>query len=186
VITVALDKRAEDVRTWIEKAQPRHPSLIDTRYVLADLYGMVNVPTVVWIDEGGTIVRPNDVAFATDTYKAITGFDAAKSLGAIRAWVRGEMRPLDAAAVRARLALPTPRHQQARAQFGLARWLYEQGRFAAANEHFGLASDLAPHDWTIKRGSMPMRNQDPFGPDFRTLRAAWAETGHSYYLPLAD
>jgi len=183
---VALDRRAEDTRPWIEKAQPRHPSLIDTRYVLADLYGMVNVPTVVWIDERGTIVRPNDVAFATDTYKAITGFDAAKSLNAIRAWARGETRQPDAEAVRARQSLPTPRHQLARAQFGLGRWLYEQGRLAAANEHFTLASDLAPDDWTIKRGSMPMRNLDPFGPDFRTLRAAWAEAGHSYYLPLPD
>ncbi len=186
MITVALDRNAEDVRPWIEKARPTHPSLIDSWHRLADLYGMVNVPTVVWIDEQGRIVRPNDVAFATDTYKAITGMDAAKSLNAIRAWVKGETRPLDAATLQARLALPTAEHQRARAEFGLARWLWAAGRSEAAQPHFARADALAPHDWTIRRGSMPMRNLDPFGQDFRTIRNAWVGAGHAYYLPLPD
>ena len=90
VVTVALDRSPEDARPWIEAAQPAHPSLIDTRHVVADLYNMVNVPTIVWIDERGRIVRPNDVAFGTDTFKHITGLEAAKHLEALRAWVRGE------------------------------------------------------------------------------------------------
>ena len=189
VVTVALDRSAEDARPWIEQARPsrpgmEHPSLIDTEFRIADLYGMVNVPTVVWIDEAGRIVRPNDVAFATDTYRHITHMDAAKSLGAIRAWVRGETRPPDAATVRAWQALPTAEHQQARAEFGLARWLYAHGLPEAAKGHFAQAEALAPHDWTIRRGSMPMRDMDPFGPDFRTRRTEWVNAGHPYYLPL--
>jgi len=46
VITVALDKTADDARPWIEGAAPTHPTLIDTRHVMADLYNVVNVPTV--------------------------------------------------------------------------------------------------------------------------------------------
>jgi hypothetical protein len=186
VITVALDRSPEDARPWIEKAKPTHPSLIDTEFRVADLFGMVNVPTIVWIDESGKIVRPNDVAFATDTYKAITGMDAAKSLGAIRAWVLGESRPLDAATIHARQALPTAEHQQARAEFGLARWLWSQGNQDAANRHFARADELAPDDWTIRRGSMLMRGMDPFGQDFRTIRNEWVGAGHAYYLPLPD
>jgi hypothetical protein len=186
VITVALDRSPEDARPWIEKAKPTHPSLIDTEFRVADLFGMVNVPTIVWIDESGKIVRPNDVAFATDTYKAITGMDAAKSLGAIRAWVLGEARPLDAATIHARQALPTAEHQQARAEFGLARWLWSQGNQDAANRHFARADELAPDDWTIRRGSMLMRGMDPFGQDFRTIRNEWVGAGHAYYLPLPD
>ena len=53
VITVALDKSAHDARPWIEAARPAHPSLIDTRHALADLYNIVNVPTVLWIDSEG-------------------------------------------------------------------------------------------------------------------------------------
>jgi hypothetical protein len=186
VITVALDKNAEDARPWIEKATPQHPSLIDTEHRLADLYGMVNVPTIVWVDEGGQIVRPNDVAFATDTYKAITGFDAGKSLAAIRAWVKGETSALSAETVRARQVLPTPQHQLARAEFALGKWLWNKGRTEAAERHFVVADGLAPQDWTIRRGSFPMRNKDSFGPDFRSLRLAWVEAGNKFYLPLAD
>jgi hypothetical protein len=186
VITVALDRNAEDPRPWIEKAHATHPSLIDREFKVADLYGMVNVPTIVWIDEAGKIVRPNDVAFATDTYREITKMDAGKSLAAIRAWVSGETRPLSPDAVRAHQALPTAQHQEARAEFGLARWLWELGRVDAAKPHFARADKLAPHDWTIRRGSMLMRGMDPFGQDFRTIRTEWAQAGHRYYLPLPD
>src|SRR3989441_8430396 len=68
---------------------------------------MVNVPTIVWIDARGRIVRPNDVAFGTDTFKHITGLEAAKHLGALRAWVRGEAQPLAEARTRALQSLPT-------------------------------------------------------------------------------
>jgi hypothetical protein len=185
VITVALDKSADDARPWIEAARPSHPSLIDTAHVLADLFNVVNVPTVVWIDERGRIVRPNDVAFGTDTFKHITGLDSAKSLAAIRAWVRGGT-PLSDDEIRALQSLPTADLQQARAEFGLGEWLYRHGRTEAAARHFARAGELAPHDFTIRRGTMPMRGLDPMGPEFRAMLAEWRAAGHAYYLPLPD
>jgi len=88
VVAVALDKSAEDARPWIEKAAPTYPVLIDTQHVLPDLYNIVNVPTALWIDERGRIVRPNDVVFGSDTFKHITNLESAKPLAAVRAWVR--------------------------------------------------------------------------------------------------
>ena len=84
---MALDRCAEDPRSFIEAASPSHPSLIDTEHVLADLYAIINVPTAIWIDEGGTIVRPNDVAFGSEVFRDLTGFDSAAYLDAVRAWV---------------------------------------------------------------------------------------------------
>lgn len=186
VITVALDKSAEDARPWIEAARPSHPALIDTRHVVADLYNMVNVPTVVWIDERGRIARPNDVAFGTDTFRHITGIDAARHLGLLRGWVRGEVTALGEAETRARLSLPTPADQQARAEFGLGQWLFERGRPAAAARHFMVAGELSPHDFTIRRGTMPMRGVDPMGPEFRAMLGEWTKAGRRYYVPLED
>jgi hypothetical protein len=183
---VAIDKSADDARPWIDKAQPTHPSLIDTRHRLADLYNMVNVPTVVWIDERGRIVRPNDVAFGTDTFRQITGIEAEKHLGALRAWVRGELPTLSDARVRELQRLPTPADQQARAEFGLGQWLWEQGRGEAAGRHFVRAGELAPHDFIIRRGTMPTRGIDPMGPQFRSMVEDWRAKGHSYYLPLPE
>jgi hypothetical protein len=183
-ITVALDASVDAARPWIEAARPTHPSLIDTGHVLADLYNVVNVPTVLWIDESGRIVRPNDVAFGTNTFRHITGMDSAKSLAAIRAWVRGETPGLGAEDARALQRLPTESDQLARAEFKLALWLVERGRQAAAERHFARAGELAPHDFTIRRGSMPIRGVDPMGPQFRTMRDEWAAAGHAYYRPL--
>jgi hypothetical protein len=186
VITVAIDSRPDDARPWIEAARPAHPSLIDTRHVLADLYNIVNVPTVLWIDEGGRIVRPNDVAFGTDTFRHITGLDSAKALAAIRAWARGEAAALSPDRVRALQTAPTASDQQARAEFGLGQWLFERGRPAAAERHFVRAGELAPHDFTIRRGTMPVRGIDPMGPAFRAMMQDWVGAGNPYYRPLPD
>jgi hypothetical protein len=186
VITVAEDKSADDARPWIEKAAPAHPTLIDTQHVVADLYNMVNVPTVVWIDEAGTIVRPNDVAFGSDMFKAVTNIESEKHHTALRAWVRGEAPAMDAAAVRAHQSLPTFDEQLARAEFALGFLLYERGRIEAAERHFLRGGEIAPHDFMIRRGSMPIRGINSMGPDFVKMSQDWAAAGHKYYLPLDD
>jgi len=48
---------------WIARAEPQHPALIDRAHVVSALLGIVNVPRGVWIDEGGTIVRPPEPAY---------------------------------------------------------------------------------------------------------------------------
>jgi len=186
VITVALDKSADDARPWIEKAAPTHPALVDTQHLLADLYNIVNVPTILWIDERGRIVRPNDVVFGTDTFRHITGLESARPLAALRAWVAGTTTGYAAAEARALQMLPTKADQLARAEFGLAEWLVRRGRPEAAERHFERAGELAPHDFTIRRGSMPIRGLDPMGPKFREMRDAWVGAGHPYYIPLPD
>jgi hypothetical protein len=184
VITVALDRTPDEPRPWIERAAPSHPSLIDTGWVLADLYNIVNVPTVLWIDEDGRIVRPNDVAYATDTYRALTGIDSARCIDAVRAWVRDGVSSIDRTEAAELQPVPTEDHQLARAEFGLGRWLAAQGRTDAAERHFVRAGELAPHDFTIRRGSMPMRGIDPRGPAFAEMVGDWMRAGHSYYVPL--
>src|SRR5439155_305536 len=81
VITVALDSGgAPDAGPWIREAKPTHPSLIDVRHVVAELYGWVNVPTVAWIDEDGRLVRPGDPGWA-GKYAGPEFWAAVKALG---------------------------------------------------------------------------------------------------------
>ena len=186
MITVALDKDDDDARPWIESVNPTHPTLIDPQHLMADLYNVVNVPTIFWIDERGRIVRPNDVAFGSDTFKHITGLSAAKHLDALRAWVKGEGSALSDEQVRLHQPLPTEADQQARAEFGLGQWLWAQGRQPAAERHFVRGGELAPHDFTIRRGTMPMRGIDSMGPQFREMLQTWVGAGQPFYRPLPD
>jgi len=48
----------EASRPFIEAANPTHPSLLDPTHQMDALFGVVNIPNVIWIDETGTIVRP--------------------------------------------------------------------------------------------------------------------------------
>lgn len=184
VITVALDKSPEDARPYIDAAKPAHPSLVDVDHHVADLYGIVNVPTVIWIDEHGRIVRPNDVAFGSDTFKDLHGIASAPHLDALRAWVKDGRMPLAAEEVRKLQPVPTAEEQLARAEFGLAWYLHQAGRAQAAERHFLRAGELAPHDFTIRRGSLPIRGLDPMGPPFFDMYTEWTQAGHPYYVPL--
>jgi tetratricopeptide (TPR) repeat protein len=59
VVTVSLELDGADAsRASIEAAAPEHPSLLDPTHQLDALFGVVNIPNVIWIDEHGMIVRP--------------------------------------------------------------------------------------------------------------------------------
>lgn len=142
------------------------------------------MPTAIWIDEHGVIVRPNDVAFGSEMFKDLTGFDSATYLDAIRAWVRFGTLLFDKRETLHRQMLPNAEEQLARAEFGLAWHLHKHGRTEAALRHFERAGELSPDDFTIRRGSMPIRGIDPMtSPEFIALYQEWMSRGRPYYRP---
>ena len=48
----------EASRPFIDAAKAEHPSLLDPTHQMCTLFGVVNIPNVVWIDEQGVVVRP--------------------------------------------------------------------------------------------------------------------------------
>ncbi len=185
---MALDKDIEDARPYIEKADPDHPSLIDTRHEVADRYNIVNVPMGVWIDEEGTIVRPTDVIPGDNRFKKLTEIDAQPHKQALREWVTEDDRThtFSEEEFREFQKVPSDEHQQGRAEFYLAQWLWEKGKRDTARLHYERACELAPHDFAIRRGSMRMRGEDPAGPEFVEMVDEWAKKGNHYYEPLTD
>ena len=178
MMTVGFERNVEDAREWIEAAKPTHPSLIDTTWMVADLYHVINVPTVFWIDESGHLVRPGETAFGSNMFQEFTGVDATEHHAVLRAWVRGESPPPSRDAMRAYQDLPSDADQQARAEFGLGRWLWEHDMGDAAVAHFAEGERLAPDQWTIWRGSMRMQGLDPMGgPEFMQKMTAYIERG---------
>ena len=175
IVSVALDE-VEPAREWVDAAAPTHLSLVDPEHVSAERLGIMNIPTTVWIDEDDNVVRPPVIAPVNDLFKDFTGIDSAVHHEQLRAWVRNGVVP----PVRD-VDVPTYDDQLARAERRLGAWLHRNGDDAAAERHFARAMELAPMDWTIRRGTLPMRGDDPFGQTFFDFVAEWDEAGRPGY-----
>lgn len=174
IVTVALDIDVDAARRSIEMAHPEHPSLIDRAHVVDEAFGIVNVPSGVWIDAEGIIVRPPETAYprrhpfldrpipADATPEQVARIaavralriDAERYVAALRDWAhrgaasRFVLPPEEVL----RRSQPRPIEEAtAAAHFELGQHVYSLGQTDAAVEHFRAAHRLHPANWTYKR-----------------------------------
>lgn len=178
VVTIALDDDLDAVRTWTSRA-PQLPTAIDADHLVSDVFGVVNVPSAVWLDADGTVVKAPTIAPGDDRFLDFTEVRADVHHDAVRSWAAGGTPPAaDAAPEWAEL-------RAARAERRLAAWLHRNGHAAAAERHFAKAVALAPLDFSIRRASMPRRGQDPFGAEFAELWQEWSAADRPDYRATA-
>jgi peroxiredoxin len=185
VMTVSQDIRAADAEPYITRAEPSHPALLDEDHVVSHRYGLINVPTAVWIDEDGRIARPPRVEHASNVFSFAHGLDCEPHQAALRRWVATGERDIAGEQARRSTLQPTFDEQLARAHHMLAWRLYKAGAEEDAAAHWQLAVELSPYDWTIRRGIMPLRGQDPFGAEFVEYWMEWEKAGRPDYQRLA-
>ena len=190
IISVAQDTGgAKDAGPWITAAKPEYTALVDEQQIVTRKYGMVNVPTAVWIDEQGRIVRPNEVAFIDDRFKSFTNMESAPYIDAIRDWATKGAKSvyvLSEAELKARLKpqsddRPNDR-LKADAEFALAEYLYKHGKGVDAIPHFKEAQRLDPDNWNYKRQAWALSDAKrdygtSFGKEVKKLN------GKPYYAP---
>lgn len=204
-VTVAFDSAGKiAVEPWIAAAQPTYPCLIDMHHVVAELYDMVNVPTAVWIDERGQIVRPSEAAGVTDAFRTLDRKTFAmppeamaemqtKRLAyqnAIRDWValgEGSRFALSGEEVLRRMHTPGTTEVLAAANFRLGQLLHERGHPEAAHRYFDTARKLRPESWNYKRQAMSLN--DPTNPMSASGEEFWKavdDLGNRKYYPPVD
>jgi hypothetical protein len=186
IVTVALDARGRDAAgPWILRAAPEHPSLIDDAHVVDALFGVVNVPSGIWIDEDGFIVRPPEPAYPRrpafldrsappdassaereriELVKALH-VEAERYIAALREWASSTRGHESAYALSAdevvRRSRPRPIEEAtAAAHFAIGQALHERGEPAAAVEHFREAHRLQPTNWTYRRDAWSLAGTD--------------------------
>jgi tetratricopeptide (TPR) repeat protein len=189
IVTVALDLGgAEAARPWIEKARPEHPSLIDSAHVTDELFGFVNVPMSVWIDEDGVLVRPaepaqvrrsplRDLEVPTEglpdrirqtlTEARKIRDSSERYVAGLRDWAElgaASRVALDPDEVIARSRPRPPELAQAAASFELGQHLWRSGDHDAAVRWFREAHRLDPDNWTYKRQAWTLATTAPGQP----------------------
>lgn len=185
VVPVALDDDPEEVRPFTSTIDL--PVLLDRQHVLSELYAVSNVPTVIWIDESGTIVRPNGLAFGTDTFAEFTGVTSAPHLDAVRRWVLTGELPMSAIEAVGAVADLDDDEIDARLHFRIGIQARLQGNPESAEAHLRRAGALAPMDFSVRRAAMPLLGEDPFGQEFLDLYEDWKAVGAPYHgLPVVD
>jgi len=186
IISIAQDTGGvKDAGQWITAAKPEYTALIDDKHLVTQLYNMVNVPTAVWINEKGMIVRPNEVAYVDNRYKAMHGIDAGPYLDAIRDWVANGDRSvfvMKENEVKERLSPPSSERVLADAEFALAEYLHKNGHGDDAIPHFKEAQRLDPDNWNYKRQAWALSDAEKnygtsFGKEVQKLN------GKPYYAP---
>lgn len=183
MIAVAVDEAVDTIRTYIDDDTDgiSYPVLVDADHLVTELYAISNVPTVLLIDEDDMIVHPNWNAYATNTFKDFHGIDADTQLDAIRRWVVNGDTMMSVDEVAGAVADLTDEEERAKLHFRLATHLRDAGDETGAERHFVHAGELAPHDWTIRRASMPLRGRDPFGAEFFELVEEYNNAGRPYH-----
>ena len=215
IVTVALDVGGIDAtKQFVEAANPTHPSLVDESHVLDELFGVVNVPNGVWIDEEGMIVRPAEPAHpprspTSDSFRNVDidslpeqlreifvevrkiRTEPDKYMAALRDWVdNGAASPyaLSADEVVRRSAPRSAGVAEAAAAFELAQHLHRLGRGDDAVKWFKRAHELQPDNWTYKREAWNLVSPGNQGPN-GIYEGNWvtdvkAIGAENYYPPL--
>lgn len=202
---------AEAARKFIEAAKPEHPSLIDQAHLLDELYGIINVPSGVWINEEGIIVRPPETSsparpaigrrnppenaspevLARFREVAKIRIEPEKYIAGLRDWVeKGEKSSyaLSPDKVLERSRPRPPEEARAAAHFELGQYLHLQGRKEESIAEFREAHRLQPDNWTYKRQAWTL--VDPTQGPNEYYEGDWLKdvlkTGAENYYPPLD
>lgn len=183
LLTIAVDEDPVEVGRWLEGTDL--PVVLDPDRTICEALGVVNVPTLLWVDEDDRIVRSHAQVFGDNALIEHHGVDSLPHHDALRRWAAGEEGPPGPVGLPEHLQ-PGVDAQRARAEFRLGAWLLRHGERGAGEAHLARAGELAPDDLTIRRAAIALTGGDPFGEAFFELYQEWRpRTGGLSYLPPA-
>jgi hypothetical protein len=159
LISAAQDTGGEEAAgQFFDRAKSTFTQIVDENHVISTTYNMVNVPTGVWIDEEGMIVRPNETAYSSNTKMTLFEKElksrGADYVAALKDWVKnGAESPyaLTPEEVAKRVQPRTDDQALAEAEFQLGNYFLAQSDEANANLHWEAAQKLRPESWNYHR-----------------------------------
>lgn len=169
IISAAQDTGGEAAAGPIfDKANVTYTALIDVNHTISSLYNLVNVPSGVWIDEEGQIVRLDEGTYTKSAKVLGNTIGSDDYVPALRDWVKnGADSPhiWSKEKIASQIRQRTPEEALAEPNFKLAAYFYQQGDMERAGKYWDKAQELNPdswnyhrQDWSFLEGPETMRN----------------------------
>jgi len=125
---------------------------------VSSAFQLINVPTGVWIDERGRVVRPAEPSWTSSRTDTFGGkkleIEGEQYVSALRDWVTNGDKSqyvLSDEEFARRVKPRSPTEMEAEATFKLAVWFQQQSQAALAAKYFERAQALNPDDWNYHR-----------------------------------
>ena len=156
-------------------------TLVDEEHTISSLYNLVNVPSAVWIDESGKVIRIDEGAYA-ETHK-MGGFEFGRSDYApmVRDWVKNGSNSEYAKGNAIPNLVRTSNENLAEANFKLGVYFFKLGNMEKADNYWVAAEKLNPDSWNFHRQDWSFTPEEAgvnWGKKFQELK------GKPYYRPI--
>ncbi len=186
IISAAQDTGGEaDAGPIFDAGNVSYTAIIDDNHHISALYNLVNVPSGVWIDEAGRIVRINEGTYAKTHMNGAFGTDDYVPI--VRDWVANGAESeyvWDSEKVEDSIFERTPEAERAQPAFRLGGYYFQNDNDAKAEQYWTLAQELDPTSWNYLRQDLLYEDGGSAGPEWQERRREIEGAGGSYYAPL--
>lgn len=185
IISAAQDTGGEAAAGKIfDDAKVAYTAIIDEDHTISTLFNLVNVPSGVWIDEQGQIVRINEGTYAAHHKLGTFEFGSDVYVPALRDWIaKGSdskyvWNPKE---VKAHIIQRTPPAERAEPAFKLGVYFHRQGDEDKASHWWEESQKLNPDSWNFHRQDWSFTPAEAMRNWFKKVKGR-GET--PYYRPL--
>ncbi len=192
LVCVAEDTGGEAVAGPIfDAANPTYVQVVDEDHIISSAFDFVNVPSAVWIDEQGRIVRIDEGTysqiheFSVGDEKIVFGNDVYAA--ALKDWVRqgAKSRHVQSkSTVASHMRNYSFEQLKADAAFRLGNFFRLHGHNDKTDEYWEMARSLNPDSINFIRQHLTLTEEGSAGKTFRALAASYERDGKDYYRPL--
>jgi len=186
IISVAQDTGGEEAAGYIyDDANVSYTAIIDVNHQISSIYNLVNVPSGVWIDEQGKIMRINEGTYAKEHMNGAWGTNDYVPI--VRDWVKkgaDSEYVWDRDKVRESIVQRTPEAERAQPAFRLGGYYFTNDNDEKAEQYWTMAQELDPTSWNYLRQDLLYEEGGSAGPEWRARREKIEGAGGNYYAPL--
>ena len=185
IISAAQDTGGEMAAGKIfDEAGVTYKAIIDQEHTISTLYNLVNVPSGVWINEEGKVVRINEGTYAAYHKLGTLEFGSDVYVPALKDWLlKGSESEFvwSPEQVSSKIVTRTEDAEQAEPAFKLGVHFHRQGNETKANEWWEESQRLNPASWNFARQDWSFT---PSQANANWLKKVQTLNGKPYYQPL--